>query len=375
MEVAIPSPEDSPWMARELGKDKQYDAYWRLDCPSSGATVEAFWPDFRCWLKAKFVRVNADGSFCVQWKSDGTTSILSEDFVRRVGDASKKEPAQRPQGPFDAKKSSPDLMRLLRLSRPKWSDRDVYAAAEKLRSIDILEVAELNAAVDAELKGDAEGVNQRLQKQGLRTFAEITLRAFRRGVRPERVEPEAEENLPPASQPGPHRPGKGAFSRRALQPQQVFSYDTAPDADGEAKDPETTGGLKAGFLLTEPKAAKTETQEVASRSKFVWKRGSQSNRQAEADAKQENDFREGPQAGPGPLYCEPSEPAPAPPAVEQETATVFCPKGYALRKEAAPYDMECDRCGKDIMGGELIWWGGLSGYALCDDCHAEKSLE
>eukprot|EP00439_Symbiodinium_sp_Y106_P065551 s110_g10.t1 len=251
---------------------------------------------------------------------------------------------------------------------------NVVDTREKLRSIDILEVAELNAAVDAELKGDAEGVNQRLQKQGLRTFAEITLRAFRRGVRPERVEPEAEENLPPASQPGPHRPGKGAFSRRALQPQQVFSYDTAPDADGEAKD----SSLKAGFLLTEPKAAKTETQEVASRSKFVWKRGSQSNRQAEADAKQENDFREGPQAGPGPLYCEPSEPAPAPPA---ETATVFCPKGYALRKEAAPYDMEpwilreCDRCGKDIMGGELIWWGGLSGYALCDDCHAEKSLE
>ncbi|CAE7256501.1 unnamed protein product [Symbiodinium natans] len=295
MEVAIAAPEDSPWSVREKGKDKQYDAYWRLDCPTSGTTVEAFWPDFRCWLKAKFVRVNADGSFCVQWKSDGTTSILKEDFVRRVGDVSKPEPAQQSKGLFDPEKTSPDLMRLLRLSRPKWSDRDVYAAAEKLRSIDILEVKELHAAIDAELAGNSEGVNQRLGRKGLRMFAEVSLRALRRGPRVEHVEPEAEENQPPTPQRAPTKPGKGAFSRRALQPQQVFSHEDVSDIKEETKDTETLGGLKTGFLLGESaEPLKAEPREVNSRSKFTWKRGGPSARQAEVEEKMEDDdFQKG----------------------------------------------------------------------------------
>lgn len=46
----------------------------RLDCPTSGDVVEAFWPDFNCWLRAKFLRVNGDGSFSICWKSDNSTS-------------------------------------------------------------------------------------------------------------------------------------------------------------------------------------------------------------------------------------------------------------------------------------------------------------
>ena len=69
-------------------------------------------------------------------------------------------------------------MKLLRKSRPKWSDRDVYAAGAKLEAINIVEVQELLRAAEKELKGQQGGVNQRLQEQGLRCFADTTLRAL-----------------------------------------------------------------------------------------------------------------------------------------------------------------------------------------------------
>ncbi|CAE7285304.1 unnamed protein product [Symbiodinium natans] len=78
--------EDSPWAARPQGKDKQYDAYWRLDCPSTGSPIEAFFTDFGCWLPAKFLHVNPDGSFSIQWKSDGSTSASSEVECDPLGD-------------------------------------------------------------------------------------------------------------------------------------------------------------------------------------------------------------------------------------------------------------------------------------------------
>lgn len=356
MEVAAES--DSPYESREKGRDKQFDAYWRLDCPTSGATVEAFWPDFGCWLPAKFLRVNADGSFNIQWKSDSSTSTLPDDHVRKLGDKAVPDPVAKRVA--DSSKPSASLMRLLRKSRAKWSDRDVYAAAEKLKSVDILEVDDLLLAVEAELRGEASGVNQRLQRCGLRSFAEATLKALlrqrERETRETREEAEeACENQPPEEE-RPSKPQRhGAFSRQALKPQQVFSYEEEAIKVVAAEELPGTGGLKPGFLLGESEQEErldtpVATSEVGG---FRWK-----NKRSEA------------------LRSESPGPAPAPivEKKESEEVVVYCPKQHALRSEGASYVMDCDRCGKEISTGEKIWWCGLCGYNLCPECHAEKAV-
>lgn len=351
---------DSPYESREKGRDKQFDAYWRLDCPTSGATVEAFWPDFGCWLPAKFLRVNADGSFNIQWKSDSSTSTLPDDHVRKLGDKAVPDPIAKRA---DSSKPSASLMRLLRKSRAKWSDRDVYAAAEKLKSVDILEVDDLLLAVEAELRGEASGVNQRLLRCGLRSFAEATLKALlRQHAREEEEEEEAAcENQPPEERPSkPQR--HGAFSRQALNPQQVFSYEEAPIKVVAAEELPGTGGLKAGFLLGESGQEPLHTP-VAPReeSGFRWK----NKRFTEARSESPGLTSEI-QRGPTPaLIVEKNEP---------EEVVVYCPKQHALRLEGASYDMDCDRCGKELSTGENIWWCGLCGYNLCPECHAEKAV-
>jgi len=171
------SPHNSPWVGRPEGKDKQFDAYWRLGCPSVGDAIEAFFPGFGCWRPAKFDHVTPDGSFCILWKSDNTKSFLPEDSVRRLGEE-KLDPAD-PELDGRGDGTSSELMRLLRLARPKWRDKDVYAAADKLRSIGIVEVAELHESIESELEGDDSGVNRRLLRSGQRTFAEATLYALR----------------------------------------------------------------------------------------------------------------------------------------------------------------------------------------------------
>jgi len=102
---------------------------------------------------------------------------LPEDSVRRLGEE-KLDPAD-PELDGRGDGTSSELMRLLRLARPKWRDKDVYAAADKLRSIGIVEVAELHESIESELEGDDSGVNRRLLRSGQRTFAEATLYALR----------------------------------------------------------------------------------------------------------------------------------------------------------------------------------------------------
>mmetsp|Transcript_42910 Transcript_42910/g.76923 ORF Transcript_42910/g.76923 Transcript_42910/m.76923 type:complete len:147 (+) Transcript_42910:49-489(+) len=146
--------------------------------------------------------------------------------------------------------------------------------------------------------------------------------------------------------------------------------------------------MKAGFLLKDPIEADTKTtlEQADSRQKFTWKRGGQA-RQQELEEKLENDFDVGSHrlstnstqiggSGSAPLWSDAPMPAePAAPAPVEEVVNVYCPRRHVLRFEAAPYDMECDRCGSEMAGGQKIWWCGLCGYDLCEDCHAEKSLE
>ena len=81
---------------------------------------------------------------------------LPNDHVRKVGDLRTPDPVRQAGG-----KEKGLLMKLLRKSRPKWSDRDVYAAGAKLEAIKIMQVEELLEAAEKELKGQQGGVNQR----------------------------------------------------------------------------------------------------------------------------------------------------------------------------------------------------------------------
>jgi len=249
-------------------------------------------------------------------------------------------------------------MRLLRKSRSKWSDRDVYAAADKLQSIGIREADELLDAVEAELRGQANGVNQRLLQQGHRSFAEKTLKAILR-----QAQEVCSENQPPEEERHSsfQRPSHGAFSRQALKTQQVFSYqEEATEEASKAKVAEElpgTTGLKAGFLLSTKEVAEAPEERSDAAVGFRWKR-------------EHPTVQEVP-----PVRLEsPESTGGYKDEVAPEEVLVYCPKQHALRWEGAPYDMDCDRCGAEISTGDAIWWCGLCGYDLCPECHAEKAV-
>eukprot|EP00913_Durusdinium_trenchii_P014241 g13361.t1 len=385
---------DSPYESREKGKDKLFDAYWRLDCPTSGTTVEAFWPDFSCWLPVKFLRVsrpmfviqvpscneprNPDGSFCIMWKSDNSTSVLPNDHVRKLGDTSTPEPVKKiDTGLSNLSKQSQLLMRLLRMHGCRHR-------FEKLKSIDIVEVDALMSAVEAELRGRPEGVNQRLQRAGQRSFADATLTALQSTQR-QLKERETAENQPPPEARSDPRPSSGAFSRQALKPQQVFSYESLEEPVAEPKKeplPETLpgaagalparegpepSGLKPGFLLdatnsTEGPAGPAPTGPMApseERPKFTWKRDGH-----EEESRSEDGPRSAGREDGGVMIPAEEE--------EEEEAIVYCPRQHPLRLEGAPYEMDCDRCSKEMLAGQEVWWCGLCGYNLCNECHAEQ---
>eukprot|EP00435_Cladocopium_sp_Y103_P067637 s808_g30.t1 len=205
-----------------------------------------------------------------------------------------------------------------------------------------------------------------LQRCGLRSFAEATLKALLR--QREREAREAREEVEEAScenqPPEEERPSKpqrhGAFSRQALKPQQVFSYDDEPIKVVAAEELPGTRGLKPGFLLGESEQERLDAPVATSEAGhgFRWKsRGSEALRSESLAAGQ-----------PNPALIVPLE------QNEPEEVVVYCPKQHALRSEGASYDMDCDRCGKEISTGENIWWCGLCGYNLCPECHAEKAV-
>lgn len=203
--------EDSPWAARPQGQDLQYDAYWRLNCPSTGDPIEAFFPDFRCWSSAKFLSVDSEGRIHIQWTSDDSISVLPEDAVRPVN-STKPDPAVT-AGSAEPGGLNPELLKLLRLARSKWRDKDVYAAAEKLRSIGICEVTDLHDAIESQLEGDENGVNRRLQRCGLKIFAEATLYALRYNPRANRG-----EAPPPESECRSRRTTRGGATKTSKPP-------------------------------------------------------------------------------------------------------------------------------------------------------------
>lgn len=131
-------------------------------------------------------------------------------------------------------------------------------------------------AVEAELRGEASGVNQRLQRCGLRSFAEATLKALlrqrERETRETREEAEeACENQPPEEE-RPSKPQRhGAFSRQALKPQQVFSYEEEAIKVVAAEELPGTGGAvgypggnqRSGWLPVEEQAQRSFEVRVA----------------------------------------------------------------------------------------------------------------
>eukprot|EP00930_Biecheleria_cincta_P058234 TRINITY_DN44090_c0_g1_i2.p1 TRINITY_DN44090_c0_g1~~TRINITY_DN44090_c0_g1_i2.p1 ORF type:complete len:314 (-),score=42.31 TRINITY_DN44090_c0_g1_i2:43-984(-) len=305
-------------------RSAQLEAYWRLDGPTSGSGVEVYWPDFDSWLPAKFVKVHDDGSYCIQWKSDNRISDVPTDFVRIPG-------------------------------------QDVYTVSNKLKRVDIWEVTDLVEAVCAEMEGQLEGVNRRLQQQNLKPFAEPTLRALlRHGERLLAAEAGEDTNeiLPESINPDPHRkPRKpGAFSGHdAVAPERkagpvdspfCHSRDT-PEVETDDDEPPDLRSMDKGY--TSGTYHPVESMHTSQGSAYS-----------------------APCPAVEPVHTSPEA---AYVVAEPEQATVYCGRRHPLRREAAPYDIDCDRCGRELCCAENVWWCGLCGYCLCNDCHADKAID
>lgn len=332
--------------ALAVERSAQLEAYWRLDGPTSGSGVEVYWPDFDSWLPGKFVKVHADGSYCIQWKSDNRISDVPTDFVRI--------PGQDCPTPASSAAKGSSLMKLLRVARPNWSYQDVYTVSDKLKRVDILEVTDLIEAVCAEMEGQVEGVNQRLQQQNLKPFAEPTLRALLRHGEKLLASEAGEDMSTILLESEQHRKPKkpGAFSGHAATPEgkraqpvkSPFCHSrAAPDVETDDDELPDLRSIDKGYTSGAYHSA--EPLHTSQESAFV---------------------------APSPVVTSPETTYVAP---EPEQATVYCGRRHPLRREAAPYDLDCDRCGQELCCGENVWWCGLCGYSLCRDCHADKALD
>lgn len=371
------NPEEEVSALAEV-RSAQNEAFWRLDGASSGSSVDAYWPDFDSWLPAKLVRVNVDGSYCVKWKSDNSISDVPTDFVRKPGEGKKSQrprAAQNGKGESVGMSSGPPLMKLLRMARPNWSDQDIYTVSDKLKLIDIKEVSDLVEAVCAEMESQSDGVNRRLQKQNLKAFAEPTLRALlRHGEKLLAAEAESPvKDIAPRSscetQRGePQRSGAfssikpGAFSGYAKDMRKrVESMESQPatvhvQEVEETQLPDRTNG--AGPVPEQPSSPWGVQERLAEETPLDI---------PDVEAAAMN------LSQPSNTQGLPVEEA-ACIEREPEQAMAYCGRGHPLRYEDSPYDMDCDRCGREMCSGEKIWWCGLCGYDLCGDCHADQAL-
>mmetsp|Transcript_108408 Transcript_108408/g.305700 ORF Transcript_108408/g.305700 Transcript_108408/m.305700 type:complete len:166 (+) Transcript_108408:47-544(+) len=59
--------------------------------PAVGDAIEAYWPDDDEWLGATLSAVKADGTCVIVWDADGSSSEVTNDYVRPLGGASAME--------------------------------------------------------------------------------------------------------------------------------------------------------------------------------------------------------------------------------------------------------------------------------------------